>query len=298
MAAGLSFAAMSERGARSPIRRPETARPRRDRSAEEPAPPTAAELSAIERGIDQLAVLGGASLAVDEPHGRLVAWPGHGPAYNFGAGARWAATEVEARLAELASRLREIGELPAIVLAEGLSEPADLPARLAERGWVSISNETVHWTRLPITVPHLDPALRIEAATPARAAHYERVERRIFGLSPADAGVRRSALEATLGDGRQRAFVVRLRGEPVATARLASVEGLAAIHGVGVVPEQRRKGFGRLVTAVATRAGLVTGHPLVWLSVDPANEPARQLYGQLGYRPAFDWHRLIGTGQA
>jgi ribosomal protein S18 acetylase RimI-like enzyme len=285
---------MSETRPRSPVRRPETARPRRDRAAEEPAPPTSDELLRIERGLDQLAVLGGAALAIDEPAGRLVAWPSHGPAYNFGAGVRWSPSDVEARASELAARLREIGELPALVVAEGLSEPPDLITRLAERGWVGIGHETVHWTRLPITVPHLDPTLRTEAATAARAADYERVERRIFGLSPADAADRRTALAATLGDGRQRAFVVRLRGEPVATARLASVEGLAAIHGVGVVPEQRRKGFGRLVTAVATRAGLATGHPLVWLSVDPANEPARELYLQLGYRPVFDWWRLIG----
>jgi ribosomal protein S18 acetylase RimI-like enzyme len=61
------------------------------------------------------------------------------------------------------------------------------------------------------------------------------------------------------------------------------------------VPEHRRQGFGRLVTAVATRAGLATGNPLVWLSVDPANEPARRLYEDLGYRPAFSWQRLIGA---
>jgi ribosomal protein S18 acetylase RimI-like enzyme len=288
---------MSER-TRSPIRRPETARPRRKAAEDEAAPPSPDERLRIERGLDLLAVLGGAELATDEPSGRLIRWPSHGPAYNFAAGLRWASDAVEERLGELAASFRDVGELPAVVIADGLSQPDDLVARLEQRGWLGIGRETVHWTRRPMTVPHLDPTLRIEAVTPASVAEYERVERGIFGLAPMDGAERRAALESTLGDGRQRAFLVRLRGTPVATARLASVDGLAAIHGVGVVPEQRGNGFARLVTAVATRAGLATGHPLVWLSVDPGNEAAHRLYLSLGFEPAFGWQRLIGTGSA
>jgi hypothetical protein len=52
------------------------------------------------------------------------------------------------------------------------------------------------------------------------------------------------------------------------------------------------------VTTVATRAGLATGHSLVWLSVDPENASAWRLYSRLDYRAAFRWRRLIGPAQA
>jgi ribosomal protein S18 acetylase RimI-like enzyme len=42
-----------------------------------------------------------------------------------------------------------------------------------------------------------------------------------------------------------------------------------------------------MITAVATRAGLVTGRGLVWLSVDEANQAAIDLYRSLGYEPSF-----------
>ena len=93
-----------------------------------------------------------------------------------------------------------------------------------------------------------------------------------------------------------RAYLVRLRGEPVATARLLNEGGLAAIHGLGVVAPWRRRGIGRYLTTIVTRAGLALGASLVWLSVDPANEPAVALYEGQDYRPAFAWRRYIGPG--
>ncbi len=48
-----------------------------------------------------------------------------------------------------------------------------------------------------------------------------------------------------------------------------------------------------MITAVATRAGLVTGHGLVWLSVDEANEGAIELYRSLGYEYTFSMSRWI-----
>jgi ribosomal protein S18 acetylase RimI-like enzyme len=146
-------------------------------------------------------------------------------------------------------------------------------------------------------VPHLDPAIRIEAVTPNAVATYEAVEREIFGVAPAEARDRVPALERGIASGSLRAYLVRLGGEPVATARLATAPGLAALHGVGVVERFRGQGYGRLITTIVTRAGLALSGPggLVWLSVAPHNGAARALYDSLDYRPAFDWELFISA---
>jgi ribosomal protein S18 acetylase RimI-like enzyme len=63
------------------------------------------------------------------------------------------------------------------------------------------------------------------------------------------------------------------------------------LHGIGVAERHRRRGYGRMITAIATRAGLATGHALVWLSVDDANTAAVTLYRSLGFAPSFAWTR-------
>jgi ribosomal protein S18 acetylase RimI-like enzyme len=112
-----------------------------------------------------------------------------------------------------------------------------------------------------------------------------------FGLSTTDLGARAERIAHLVEDGSIRAFLVRLMREPVASARLTPGTDIAAISAVGVAPRQRRRGYGRLVTAVATRAGLATGHRLVWLSVDEANAGAVELYRSLGFEPSFAWSR-------
>jgi ribosomal protein S18 acetylase RimI-like enzyme len=250
----------------------------------------------MERGLIGLAELAGAT-AADRDDATWVVWPGRGPAFNFATRIRWPESTPEgldARIDGLVRWARDDGQLPSVLLVEELTEPQVLAERLRERGWLGIARETVHWTGRAAVVPHLDPQLRIESVTPRVVPVYEEVERAIFGLSASDADDRRAALERTIADGRVRAFLVRLRGEPVATARLADLHGLAVVHGVGVVTGHRREGYGRLVTTVATRAGLATGHRLVWLSVDPDNEAARTLYENLDFRPCLSWQRIIG----
>ena len=87
-----------------------------------------------------------------------------------------------------------------------------------------------------------------------------------------EAGDRRSALAASLERDPLRVYLVRDAGVPVATARLLVEDGLAAIHGLGVVPEQRRRRLGAYLTTIVTRAGLALGASLVWLSVDREND--------------------------
>jgi ribosomal protein S18 acetylase RimI-like enzyme len=52
---------------------------------------------------------------------------------------------------------------------------------------------------------------------------------------------------------------------------------------VGVVPEQRRRGYGRELVVKALVEAKAAGQPAVTLAVDDRNVPARELYARLGF---------------
>ena len=282
-----------------PIERPATARPRADGPGDDapPAPPSREELLAIESQLVELAGLAGASVDDDRELGAcLVRWPGRGPALNHAELVRWPGdpAELPRRLDRLRSRLRPEGDRPAVLVAPGLTEPDDLAARLQGLGWRRMLRERILWARRAAVVPHLDPLMRIEAVTPATAPAYESLERSIFDVDASLAEARLASLRRALGSGRLRAYMVRVVDEPLATARLWSFGTMACLDGVGVVRRARRRGYGALITTVATRAALATGHRLVWLEVAGDNTAAGALYEGLDYRPAFDWDLWIG----
>ena len=279
-----------------PIQRPPTARARSDKSSEAPAPPSRAESEGIERAQARLVELSGATrTAAPDIGATLLDWPGRGPAFNHACCLRWSADDWRERASLVAERLAVAGEAPCVVVATGLATPDDLAARLEQAGWIAIGHEVVLWTRRATAVPHLEGELRLVAVTVPLVEEYEAVERRIFGISEREAGDRRTALTASLARDPLRVYLVRDAGVPVATARLLVEDGLAAIHGLGVVPEQRRRGLGAYLTTIVTRAGLALGASLVWLSVDHQNTAARALYAGLDYRPAFEWRRFLSV---
>ncbi|MEA2677481.1 MAG: N-acetylglutamate synthase [Chloroflexota bacterium] len=226
-----------------------------------------------------------------------VAWAAHplrGAGLNFASCVRWPATEVDARLGAVETRMRAAGVWPQIVVSDGLTQPADLDALLRAAGWVPLGSERLMFTRHASVVPHLDPGLRIEAVTPATALECATLETGAFGLAPDALDVSAGLLALAVESGATRAFIVRLVREPIASARLVPGEagsGIASLHAVGVAERHRRRGYGRLITAIATRAGLATGHKLVWLSVDADNAGAIAMYRGLAFDFTFNWTR-------
>jgi ribosomal protein S18 acetylase RimI-like enzyme len=259
------------------------------------APPTQAELEAIEWERARWVALLGASVQRDDALGvALASHDGRGAGLNFAACVRWPTTEVGTRLDMLETRMRAAGVWPQVVLSDGLSQPPDLSERVRAAGWGPLGSERIMWTRHASVVPHLDPGLRIEAVTPATALECTRLEAAAFGLDPGAIALSAELLGDAVAAGQTRAFLVRLAREPIASARLVPGEpgsGIASLHAVGVAARHRRRGYGRLITAIATRAGLATGHRLVWLSVDAANAGAIEMYRGLAFDFAFAWAR-------
>lgn len=276
-----------------PPLRPDSARPRHDADLENDAlPPSDAELSAIEYERVRWVTMLGASLEDDAALGLTFAsHAARGAGLNFAAHIRWPAEDVDARLAAVSQRMRDAGVWPQIVVCDGLTEPGDLADRLRLAGWVGIGGERFMWTRHPEVVPHLDPGLRVEAVTPATALECVRLETANFGLDPKAIEDNAELLARSVAAGDSRAFLVRLAREPIASARLVPGGGVASLHAIGVAARHRRRGYGRLITAIATRAGLATGHKLVWLSVEESNVGAVELYRGLHFAFAFTWSR-------
>lgn len=284
---------MSELRPAAQAQRPDNARPREDA---EPtiAPPSPDELERIQRHLASLPAHSGAEVAESaEFRALLVHAPGKGPALNYAALPHWTTGDWRESLERLALQMRAGGDWPSLLLADRLDHPSDLAAELPKLGWQVMGRETVLWVGRASVVPHLDPALRIEAVQPRAAADHERIERLIFGLPERDSDDRIESLHRALEGGRLRAWIVRIGEEPVAVARMSQGEGVAGLYGVGVVGGRRRQGLGTLITTVATRAGMALGNRLVWLSVENGNSGARAMYERLGFEPAFSWARWM-----
>ncbi len=304
---------MSELRPTSPIRRPDDARPRtadqhlhdtareaRHAEAHGIAPPpsvapiTLDELANVQRDLVSLPVHAGATLTDDPELGVLrVRLPGGGAVMDYAALPRWESPGWQASLDRVAERMRAEGTWPSLIVADRLDRPPGLDRALRTLGWRRISAESAQWVAHASVVPHLDPALRFEAVQPRTVADHEELERRVFGADPTRAEARRAELATALAGGRLRAWVLRLRGEPIAVARLSQGEGVAGIHGLGVAREWRGQGYGTLLATVATRAGMATGNRIVWLSVDETNEVALHVYRKLGFQHAFGWSRWL-----
>ena len=286
---------MSELRPDSPLRRPDTARPREDAAAEV-APPTTDELEAIHRHLVRLPGQEGAVVTEDDELGvTFVRGPGSGPDLTYAALPRWGADSWAAGLAEVRARMLDQNAWPSVLLSDRLEHPPELPAELEREGWMPVLSETVMVTGRAAVVPHLDPGMRIEAVRATALETHEQLERRIFGVSADQAKRRRAAIAAAIAAGQLRAWVVWVGDEPVAVARLSQGDGTAGLQGIGVVETYRGQGYGTLITTIATRTALATGNRLAWLSVREDNEPAVSAYTALGFERVFGWTRWLLT---
>lgn len=288
---------MSELRPPGPALRPDTARPREE---DDPPvdPPSPLELERVGQHLCALPAEMGATAARDPDLGVLmVRHPGAGPEANFAALPRWTDEGWRGSLERVARAMSSTGAWPSLLLTDRLDQPPELGAHLPSAGWAPARTESVLWVGRASKVPHLDTSLRLEAVQPRSVADHETLERRVFGLPSSAAEGRRVALADALATGRLRAYLVRLHDRPVAVARLSQGEGVAGLYAIGVEEEQRGKGLGRLVTAIATRAGLALGNRLVWLSVEDGNDAAQRLYAGLGFAPAFSWTRWMGPAR-
>lgn len=81
------------------------------------------------------------------------------------------------------------------------------------------------------------------------------------------------------------ACLVRVAGEPAATARVTTFDGASYLSSIGTRPAFRSRGLGRLATATVAADAVAAGSRWTYLGVHADNEPAIGLYRDLGFEP-------------
>ena len=191
---------MSELRPSSPVRRPDTARPRTadahehdalDAQPDEVTPPpsvapvTLEELGRIQLHMASLPIHAGATVEQDAALGVLmVRRRGAGAAVNYAALPRWDAATWRSSLDRVAESMRSEGSWPSMLMTDRLDRPPGLDQAIASLGWRRLLGETVMWVGHASVVPHLDPRLRFEAVQARAVDDHEALEREVFGVDP------------------------------------------------------------------------------------------------------------------
>ncbi len=213
-------------------------------------------------------------------------WPQH-----FGG-----STPIEARLEVVESLYARRGVRPRYQLSAS-TEPASLPARLAERGYrreVETSVETValgRWAKslrrhplgnIVVSGDHYPDErwwsvwTEVEGATPAARATAEAMLQRIPAPS----------LYA----------VAEQDGRPVSVGRAVLDGGWLGVFSVGTVGGARRQGAARGVMRWLAAWAEEGGAARAYLQVEVPNRPARRLFADAGFRPLYRYTYWSANG--
>jgi ribosomal protein S18 acetylase RimI-like enzyme len=223
------------------------------------------------------------------------------PFWNRVAGIAWPndADAFDRRLTETLALFASLDRIPHFWPMPGFDEPADLVDRLLDAGFVdhgagmlmaldparfdpdrngrngdlpSSPNVTVQRVHR-IAGPDADDAARGIAAVLAEA----------FRVEPHRVGAIADETLALLGRDEFHAVLVRVDGEPAATARRNTFAGASYLSSIGTRPAFRGRGLGRLASAVAMHDAVAAGSRWTYLGVFDENVVARRMYEDLGF---------------
>jgi len=213
---------------------------------------------------------------------RLVAvrWPSAGPAFD-------------ARLREACDLFTALERRPYVWAIPGVSQPADLIARLAANGFVDQGGgydmvlvrepEAASEGRLPEGALVERWNRSTDGEIPARAEAIASVIGDAFDVPTARHPNLVREISLTLGRPDFHACLVTVDGEPVATGQRYTFDGASYISSIGTRPAWRGRGLGALVTRVLAAESLADGVDLIYLGVYTENAGAIRLYERLGF---------------
>lgn len=101
-----------------------------------------------------------------------------------------------------------------------------------------------------------------------------------------------AALTERLQETGARYFIAEIGREPIGQIGMVDADGSLYLRGVGILPERRRRGYGRQLLAATLRAMLSEGHERFALDVATDNPKALSLYESCGFHQteAYDYH--------
>jgi ribosomal protein S18 acetylase RimI-like enzyme len=222
------------------------------------------------------------------------------PFWNRVAGIAWpaGAGAFDRRLAEILALFASLDRIPHVWPLPGFDEPLDLTARLLSHGFENMG-EGIFMAFDPGAPPPGPPA----TSEPAPRLSLERLHRTagpaaeeaaraisiVLGESFAVEPDRVAAIEqetlVLLGRVEFHVCLIRVDGEPAATARRTTFDGASYLSSIGTRPQYRGLGLGRLVSEVVLRDAIDAGSRWTYLGVFADNAVARRMYAGLGFVP-------------
>lgn len=219
------------------------------------------------------------------------------PFWNRLEGLRWPIEprDFDRRLTEALILFQAIGRQPHIWTSPLYDSPVDLIARLEANGFrdMGSGNIMVLVDRSAIQaarVAPLPPGVTVErladlGGPTADAAARAIVEVLVDAFEVGEE--RRSGIEAetvaSLGHGSFHHYLVRLDGVPAAVARRATFDGVSYLSSIGAAGWARGRGFGRLVTALASVDAQEAQSEWTYLGVFADNTRAIRSYERTGF---------------
>lgn len=123
------------------------------------------------------------------------------------------------------------------------------------------------------------PVVRLVAVDECTVDTAVDISVRAFGDDPSDA---RTFIEQAMKDDEREQFLVFSQDGPIGAVSCALHDG-AMLHGLGVVPEYRGRGFGGAILDTAAQLLFRRGYKEVSLEVDDQNSAALALYRSRGF---------------
>ena len=223
------------------------------------------------------------------------------PFWNRVAGLAWPADPgaFDRRLTEVMALFAALERIPHFWPLPGFDEPLDFTQRLLAAGFVdegaglmmALDPDRLDGTRdgrrpdepptPDVTVQRIHHASGPDADEAARGIAMVLAD--AFRVEPFRILAIEEETLALLGRDEFHAVLVRVDGEPAATARRTTFAGASYLSSIGTRPRFQGRGLGRLVTAAALRDAVEAGSRWTYLGVFDDNLVARRMYEELGF---------------